>query len=63
VKKDASCEGLIMENEKPSLQKVESADFPEENTRRLRSLSQKSRKGRIQKKLAHKSKKNRAKLH
>jgi hypothetical protein len=39
-------------NEKPSCQKAESANFPEENTRRLRSLSQKLRKGRIPKKLA-----------
>jgi hypothetical protein len=30
-------------NEKPSCQKVERADFPEENTRGSRSLSQKSR--------------------
>jgi hypothetical protein len=43
-------------NEKPSCQKVESANFPEENTRELRSLSQKSRKGRILKKLAPKLK-------
>ncbi len=32
-------------NEKPSCQKVESANIPEGNTRRLRSFSQKSRKG------------------
>ncbi len=44
-------------NEKPSHQKVERANFPEENTRRLRSPSQKSRKGQIPKKLASKSKK------
>ncbi len=44
-------------NEKPSCQKAERANFPEENTRRSRSLSQKSRKGRIPKKLASKSKK------
>jgi hypothetical protein len=44
-------------NEKPSRQKVERADFAEENTHRLRSLSQKSRKGRIPKKVASKSKK------
>ncbi len=43
--------------EKPSCQKVERADFPEENTRGSRSLSQKSRKGRILKKVASKSKK------
>jgi hypothetical protein len=39
-------------NEKPSCQKVERANFPEENTRGLRSPSQKSRKGPIPKKLA-----------
>jgi hypothetical protein len=44
-------------NERPSCQKAERANFPEENTRRSRSPSQKSRKGRIQKKLAPKSKK------
>jgi hypothetical protein len=36
---------------------MERADFPEENTHGLRSLSQKLRKGRIPKKLASKSKK------
>jgi hypothetical protein len=40
-----------------SHQKAERADFLEENTRGSRSLSQKSRKGRIPKKLAPKSKK------
>jgi hypothetical protein len=44
-------------NERPSCQKVERANFFEENTCGTRSLSQKSRKGRIPKKLAHKSKK------
>jgi hypothetical protein len=44
-------------NEKPSCQKAEGADFPEENTRGPRSLSQKLRKGRIPKKLVPKSKK------
>jgi hypothetical protein len=43
-------------NEKPSCQKAEWANFPEENTRRSRSPSQKSRKGQIPKKLAPKSK-------
>jgi hypothetical protein len=38
-------------------QKVERAITPEENTCVLRSLSQKSRKGQIPKKLASKSKK------
>ncbi len=44
-------------NEKPSCQKAERANFPEENTRGSRSISQKSRKGWISKKLAPKSKK------
>jgi hypothetical protein len=44
-------------NGKPSRQKVERANFPEKNTRGWRSLSHKSRKGRIPKKLASKSKK------
>ncbi len=44
-------------NERPSCQKAERANFPEENTRGLRSLSQKSRKGLIPKKLVPKSKK------
>jgi hypothetical protein len=44
-------------NERPSHQKAERANFLEENTRGSRSFSQKSRKGRILKKLASKSKK------
>jgi hypothetical protein len=44
-------------NKKPSCQKAEKADFPEENTRGSRSPSQKSRKGQIPKKCASKSKK------
>ncbi len=44
-------------NEKPSCQKAESANFPEENSCGPRSLSQKSRKGWIPKKLASKLKK------
>ncbi len=43
-------------NERPSHQKVERANFLEENTRGSRSLSQKLRKGRIPKKLAPKLK-------
>jgi hypothetical protein len=46
-----------LRNERPSCQKVERADISEKNTRGLRSLSQKSRKGQIPKKLASKSKK------
>jgi hypothetical protein len=44
-------------NEKPSRQMAERANFLEENSRRSRSPSQKSRKGQIPKKLASKSKK------
>ncbi len=44
-------------NEKPSCQKVESADIPEGNTHGSRSLSQKLRKGQRQMKLVPKSKK------
>jgi hypothetical protein len=36
--------------ERPSCQKAEKADFLEENTRGLRSLSQKLRNGQIKKK-------------
>jgi hypothetical protein len=44
-------------NERPSRQKAERAIFLQDNTRGLRNLSQKSRKGRTPKKLASKSKK------
>jgi hypothetical protein len=44
-------------NERPTRQKAESAIFLQENTRRLRNLSQKLRKGQIPKKLASKLKK------
>jgi hypothetical protein len=44
-------------NKKPSHQKAERAKFPEENTRGSMSLSQKSRKGQVPKKLASKLKK------
>jgi hypothetical protein len=44
-------------NEKPSFQKAERANFPEENTHGSRSPSQKLRKGQIQKKLVSKLKK------
>ncbi len=44
--------------ERPSCQKAKRANFPEENTRGSRSLSQKSRKGQILKKLASKLKKS-----
>jgi hypothetical protein len=39
-----------LQNEKPSCQEAERADFLEENTSGLRSLSQESRKSRIPKK-------------
>jgi hypothetical protein len=44
-------------NKKPSCQKVESADFPEEISRGPRNHSQKTRKGQTPKKLASKLKK------
>jgi hypothetical protein len=44
-------------NQKPSRQKTESADIPKEKSSRLRSLSQKTRKGWSPKKLASKSNK------
>jgi hypothetical protein len=56
-KKDVNCGALISENERPSCQKAERANFKEENTRGSRSLSQKSRKGWMPKKLVPKSKK------
>ncbi len=46
-----------LRKERPSCQKAERADFPEENTRGSRSPSQKLRKGQIPKKLAPKLKK------
>ncbi len=57
MKNDASYGALITRDEKPSCQKAERANFPEENTRGSTSLSQKSRKGQIPEKLASKSKK------
>jgi hypothetical protein len=56
-KKRCELQSASLGNERPSCQKAERANFPEENTRPLRSLSQKSRKGQIPKKLAPKSKK------
>jgi hypothetical protein len=44
-------------NKRPSCQKAERADFPEENIPGSKSLSQKSRKGQIPQKLASKLKK------
>jgi hypothetical protein len=51
-KKRCKLRSTNLGNEKPSRQKAERATFLEENTRRLRTLSQKLRKGRIPKKLA-----------
>jgi hypothetical protein len=56
-KKRCELRSANLGNERPSCQKAERADFLEENTHGLRSLSQKSSKGRIPKKLASKSKK------
>ncbi len=56
-KKRCKLRSANLGNERPSCQKAERANFLEENTRRLRSLSQKLRKGQIPKKLASKSKK------
>jgi hypothetical protein len=44
-KKRCKLRSANLGNERPSCQKAERADFPEENTRGSRSLSQKSRKG------------------
>jgi hypothetical protein len=56
-KKRCELRSANLGNERPSHQKTERANFPEENTRGLRRPSQKSRKGWIPKKLAPKSKK------
>jgi hypothetical protein len=56
-KKRCKLRSANLGNERPSCQKAERADFPERNTHGLRSPSQKSRKGRIPKKLAPNSKK------
>jgi hypothetical protein len=56
-KKRCELRSANLRNERPSCQKAERANFPEKNTRGLRSLSQKSRKGQILMKLAPKSKK------
>jgi hypothetical protein len=56
-RKKCKLRGANLGNERPSRQKAERADFSQENTRGSRNLSQKSRKGRITKKLAPKLKK------
>jgi hypothetical protein len=56
-KKRCKLRSANLRNERLSCQKAERANFLEENTRRSRSLSQKSRKGWIPMKLASKSKK------
>jgi hypothetical protein len=53
-KKRCKLRSTSLGNERPSRQKAERANFLEENTGGLRSLSQKSRKGWIPKKLAPK---------
>jgi hypothetical protein len=57
VKKDASCGALVVEMRSLLAKKVENANFPEENTRGSRSISQKMIKGWIPKKLVPKLKK------
>jgi hypothetical protein len=56
-KKRCKLRSASLGNERPPCQKAERANFLEENTRGSRSLSQKSRKGRIPKKLVPKLKK------
>ncbi len=56
-KKRCKLRSANLKNERPTCQKAERADFLEENSCGLSSPSQKSRKGRIPKKLAPKSKK------
>jgi hypothetical protein len=56
-KKRCNSRNAKSRNEKPSCQKAERDDFLEENSRGLRNLSQKTRKGRLPKKLASKLKK------
>ncbi len=55
-KKKCKLRSANLGNERLSHQKAERANIPEENTHRLRSLSQKLRKGQILKKLASKLK-------
>ncbi len=56
-KKNTNCGVLILEMRGLLAKRRKRANFLEENTRGSRSLSQKSRKGRIPKKLVSKSKK------
>jgi hypothetical protein len=56
-KKRCTSQSADSGNEKPSCQKTESANFPEENSRGSRSLSSKLRKGWLPKNLASKLKK------
>jgi hypothetical protein len=55
-KKRCNLQNAKSKDEKLSCQNVKSAHFPEENFCRQRKLSLKTRKGRLQKKLASKSK-------
>jgi hypothetical protein len=54
-KKRCKLQSANLRNERPSHQKAERADFLEENAHGTRNLSQKSRKGRIPKKLVPKT--------
>jgi hypothetical protein len=56
-KKRCELQSANLGNERPSRQKAGRANFLEENTRELRNPSQKSRKGRVPKKVAPKLKK------
>jgi hypothetical protein len=56
-KKSCNLRSAKSGNEKPSRQKIESANFQEKNSRGLRNLSPKTRKGWLPKKLASKLKK------
>jgi hypothetical protein len=56
-KKRCNSQSANLGNEKPSCQKMKSANFPEQNSCGLENLSQKSRKDWLPKQLAHKSKK------
>jgi hypothetical protein len=56
-KKRCNLQSTNCRNEKPSCQKAESANIPEENSRRPRSLSPEKRKEQLPKKLASKLKK------
>ncbi len=56
IRKRCELRSACLGNKRPSCQKVERANFLQENNRGLQNLSKKSRKGRITKKLAPKLK-------